>query len=463
LLIQQGGMKTFKEGKEESGRIRDITAFFHTFFLVIEKGAIARLIDLLCQIETSEVTKERIACILANLALCSKASKREIAEKGGITPLVELFYSGTPKAQKNAVCAVMNVLVEDENIALCHDRVVESLIGLLMGSDDKELKKHAAGSLANMATDVDKKKQIVEKGGVHALVEVLQMGDVHAKGHAAGALMNIVEGDDVTKLQIAKLEVVEPLVYLLQNGTTAGKVRALSLLFDFLDLNDPGVNNEINQPFNVELVEDVVTNGSNVESQCAEPLLYLLRARISNPTISSTSTVASPTLTSSTISEHHTHSELESGKEKDGSEKVDEVTPPLTHAHEHTPPTTASHEPEHTLSPTLPHLPPTPSEPAHTHHEPPSQTHEEGAEGEEGEDGEDTEDATNPSDLSDVSLEVFFLFLFFLVVNSNFGRIKAFTNVTILVNRRVPFLESFRTSALKSEGRGQGGEEGDTI
>jgi hypothetical protein len=93
--------------------------------------------------------------------------------------------------------------------------------------------------------------------------------------------MNIVEGDDVLKLQIARLGAVEPLGSLLQNGTTAGKVRATSLLYDLWVLNEQKLREEIYQPKIVELIEDLVTNGSNIESQCAEPLLYLMRAPLS--------------------------------------------------------------------------------------------------------------------------------------------------------------------------------------
>eukprot|EP00026_Physarum_polycephalum_P011585 Phypoly_transcript_11820.p1 GENE.Phypoly_transcript_11820~~Phypoly_transcript_11820.p1 ORF type:complete len:322 (+),score=87.31 Phypoly_transcript_11820:118-1083(+) len=248
---------------------------------LVEKGAIPRLVDLLCQIETHEKTKERIAGILANVALCGKESKREIAERGGIPPLVELLFSGSPEARKNAVCALMNVLVEDENISFCDEKLVESLVGLL-GSDDPQLKKHAAGTLANIATDKEKREQMVAKKVVPGLVDLLKSGDIHAKGNAAGALMNIVEGDDVLKLHIARLGAVEPLAQLLQNGTTAGKVRATSLLYDLWVLNEHKVREEINQPKIVELLEDLVTNGTNVESQCAEPLLYLLREPLSN-------------------------------------------------------------------------------------------------------------------------------------------------------------------------------------
>jgi HEAT repeat protein len=148
---------------------------------IVEKGAIPRLVDLLCQIETHEKTKERIASILANLALCGKESKREIAERGGIPPLVELLSVGSAESRKNALCALMNVLVEDENISFCDEKLVESLVELLKG-EDAEMRKHAAGTLANIATDKEKREQIVAKKAVPALIDVLKTGDAYAKG-----------------------------------------------------------------------------------------------------------------------------------------------------------------------------------------------------------------------------------------------------------------------------------------
>lgn len=188
--------------------------------------------------------------------------------------MAEYIRNGAPKnGIHDAVIAIMNVTFEDENVKLCDDKVVEVLMRLLE-APYSEVTKYIAGSLANIAVDSDKRKQIIP--AVPALVMLLKRDLAYDKKQAAGALMNIVDGNEEVKLQIARLGAIPPLLDLMQSGNTSGKVRAISLLFELWQLNIEEVRRDMHKHGTTRFLADIVANGLKKEKESAEQLLELM-------------------------------------------------------------------------------------------------------------------------------------------------------------------------------------------
>ena len=81
--------------------------------LIVEAGAIKPLISMLAT--EGDVANELAAVILVRLARTTPAVSVEIAEKGGVLPLVKLTSNGSPGSQQQAASCLCELALVDEN------------------------------------------------------------------------------------------------------------------------------------------------------------------------------------------------------------------------------------------------------------------------------------------------------------------------------------------------------------
>lgn len=142
---------------------------------------------------TPEVQKQ-VAYELRLLAKCGMDNRACIAEAGAISQLVPLLSSEDPKTQENAVTALLNLSIYENNKAVIVEAAdsLDSIIQVLKSGRSVEAKENAAATLFSLSAVNDYKKLIGEMpDAIPALVELLRDGTPRGKRDAVSALFNL--------------------------------------------------------------------------------------------------------------------------------------------------------------------------------------------------------------------------------------------------------------------------------
>ncbi|KAH9317860.1 hypothetical protein KI387_019629 [Taxus chinensis] len=129
------------------------------------------------------------------LAKRGKENRKCVAEAGAIPFLVPLLSpSSEGKAQENAVTALLNLSINDNNKALimAASGAVDGIVGVLQESDSMVARENAAATLFSLSLVDDYKIAIGAKdAAIPALVTLLREGNSRGKKDAATALFNL--------------------------------------------------------------------------------------------------------------------------------------------------------------------------------------------------------------------------------------------------------------------------------
>uniref|UniRef100_A0A0D6QR34 RING-type E3 ubiquitin transferase n=1 Tax=Araucaria cunninghamii TaxID=56994 RepID=A0A0D6QR34_ARACU len=138
--------------------------------------------------------KKQVAYELRVFAKCGMDNRACIAEAGAIPLLIPLLSSEDPKAQENAVTALLNLSIYESN----KHRIVESgalwpIISVLKSGHIMEARENAAASLFSLSSIHEYKKLIGETWeAIPALVDLLRDGTARGKRDAANALFSLL-------------------------------------------------------------------------------------------------------------------------------------------------------------------------------------------------------------------------------------------------------------------------------
>lgn len=152
---------------------------------------------------TPEVQKQ-VAYELRLLAKCGMDNRACIAEAGAIPLLVPLLSSEDPKTQENAVTALLNLSIYENNKAVIVEAAdsLDSIIHVLKSGRSVEAKENAAATLFSLSAVSDYKKLIGEMpDAIPALVELLRDGTPRGKRDAVSALFNL----SINKINAARV------------------------------------------------------------------------------------------------------------------------------------------------------------------------------------------------------------------------------------------------------------------
>uniref|UniRef100_A0A0C9QXS4 RING-type E3 ubiquitin transferase n=1 Tax=Wollemia nobilis TaxID=56998 RepID=A0A0C9QXS4_9CONI len=128
------------------------------------------------------------------LAKCGTDNRKRIAEAGAIPLLVHLLSSSDAEAQENAVTALLNVSIYDNNKALimAAPGAVEGIVGVIERGGTMESRENAAATIFSLAVVEDYKISIGGRSAaIPALVRLLCEGSTRGKKDAATALYNL--------------------------------------------------------------------------------------------------------------------------------------------------------------------------------------------------------------------------------------------------------------------------------
>lgn len=220
---------------------------------IVKAGAIPSLVSLLGngQRADAKTPPERAAAVLADLARIAE-SKIEIANAGGVAPLVVMLSSSCESSQTNATVALFHMsTVADNKVKMSSLKAIPLFVRIL-STGSSIAQHHAAGALWQLATSPENKNAIVEAGGIQSLVNLLTVeredqGDaaisaptprrktaqeiaeasmMAAQESAAAVLAELARSQSSFRIAIARAGGIQPLVALIMSGAAGAQKHA---------------------------------------------------------------------------------------------------------------------------------------------------------------------------------------------------------------------------------------------
>ncbi|KAL5977288.1 hypothetical protein ACLOJK_021634 [Asimina triloba] len=188
-------------------------------------GAISLLINLLHSMDLK--TQENAVTALLNLSI-SDNNKSAIANAGAIDPLIHVLETGSPEAKENSAATLFSLSVLEENKArIGRSGAIKPLVELL-GHGTPRGKKDAATALFNLSILHENKARIVDAGAVKYLVELMDpaAGMVDKAVAVLSNLSTIHEG----RVAIGQGGGISVLVEVVELGSARGKENAAAAL-----------------------------------------------------------------------------------------------------------------------------------------------------------------------------------------------------------------------------------------
>lgn len=209
-----------------TGEIRQLAKHSTENRIVIaDGGAISLLIGLLHS--TDPTTQENAVTALLNLSI-NDNNKTAIADAGAIEPLIHVLQTGSPEAKENSAATLFSLSVMEENkMRIGRSGAIEPLVELL-GNGTPRGKKDAATALFNLSIHPENKARIVQAGAIRHLVELMDpaAGLVDKAVAVLANLATIPEG----KTAIAQAGGIPILVEVVELGSARGKENAAAAL-----------------------------------------------------------------------------------------------------------------------------------------------------------------------------------------------------------------------------------------
>uniref|UniRef100_A0A0D6R3L3 RING-type E3 ubiquitin transferase n=1 Tax=Araucaria cunninghamii TaxID=56994 RepID=A0A0D6R3L3_ARACU len=178
------------------------------------------------------------------LAKCGNDNRKRVAEAGAIPLLVHLLSSSDAEAQENAVTALLNVSIYDNNkvLIMAAPGAVDGIVGVIERGGTMEGRENAAATIFSLAVVEDYKISIGGRSAaIPALVRLLREGSTRGKKDAATALYNlsVYKGNRPLGVRAGAVPVLLDLVVNRDNDSGAGvtneALAALSVLAGCLE------------------------------------------------------------------------------------------------------------------------------------------------------------------------------------------------------------------------------------
>ncbi|KAJ7950348.1 RING-type E3 ubiquitin transferase [Quillaja saponaria] len=156
--------------------------------------------------------------------------KVTIGASGAIPALVILLSEGSQRGKVDAATALFNLCIFQGNKGRAvRAGVVPKLMELLM-EPGSEMADEALAIMAILASHPDGKAAIGSLNAVPFLVELIGIGSPRNRENAAAVLVHLCGADPQHLSEARSLGVINPLLYLVENGSERGKRKAAQLL-----------------------------------------------------------------------------------------------------------------------------------------------------------------------------------------------------------------------------------------
>lgn len=188
-------------------------------------GAVNLLVDLLRSTDTK--VQENAVTALLNLSI-NDNNKTAIANANAIEPLIHVLETGSPEAKENSAATLFSLSVIEENkVRIGRSSAIGPLVDLL-GNGTPRGKKDAATALFNLSIYHDNKARIVQAGAVKHLVDLMDpaAGMVDKAVAVLANLATIPEG----RVAIGQENGIPVLVEVVELGSARGRENAAAAL-----------------------------------------------------------------------------------------------------------------------------------------------------------------------------------------------------------------------------------------
>ncbi|KAH8496859.1 hypothetical protein H0E87_019553 [Populus deltoides] len=244
--------------------------------IIAEAGAIPFLVTLLSS--TDPKTQENAVTAMLNLSILEN-NKTLIMSAGSIDSIIDVLESGkTMEARENAAATIFSLsIINDCKVTIgTRPRAFSALVGLLREGTSAG-KKDAASALFNLSVYEANKASVVVAGAVPLLVEML-MDDKAGITDDALALLALLLCCSEGLEEIRKSKVLVPLLIdLLRFGSTKGKENSITLLLGLCkDGGEEVARRLLINPRSIPSLQSLSADGSLKARRKADALLRLL-------------------------------------------------------------------------------------------------------------------------------------------------------------------------------------------
>lgn len=244
--------------------------------IISEAGAIPFLVTLLSS-NDSRIQENAVTALL-NLSIFEN-NKLLIMAAGAIDNIIYVLQSGkTMEARENAAAAIFSLSMIDEYKVIIGARpgTISALVGLL-GDGTTAGKRDAATALFNLAVYNVNKASVVLAGAVPLLIDLL-MDDKAGITDDALAVLSLLLGCSQGLEEIRKSRVLVPLLIdLLRFGSPKGKENSITLLLGLCkDGGEEVARRLLMNPRSIPSLQSLVADGSLKARRKADALLRLL-------------------------------------------------------------------------------------------------------------------------------------------------------------------------------------------
>ncbi|KAF6164918.1 hypothetical protein GIB67_017121 [Kingdonia uniflora] len=251
--------------------------------IIAEAGAIPFLVTLLGSNEPR--IQENAVTALLNLSIFDN-NKVLIMAAGAIDSIVEVLLCGkTMESRENAAATVFSLsMIDDCKVTIgARPRAIPALVGLLREGSTIG-KRDAATALFNLAVYNANKAIVVVAGAIPLLIELL-MDDKAGITDDALAVLALLSGCTEGLEELQKNRVVIPLLIdLLRFGSSKGKENSVTLLLGLCKNGGEEVARRLLvNPHSIPSLQRLGTDGSLKSRRKAEALLRLLNRYCSQP------------------------------------------------------------------------------------------------------------------------------------------------------------------------------------
>ncbi|KAL1559273.1 E3 ubiquitin-protein ligase pub1 [Salvia divinorum] len=244
--------------------------------IIAEAGAIPFLVTLLGSPDSR--IQENAVTALLNLSI-HENNKMLIMAAGAIDSIVEVLQSGnTMEAKENAAATVFSLSIIGEHKAIigAHPRVIPALVRLL-GEGTTAGKRDAATALFNLALFNANRGKVILSGAVPLLIELLT-DDKAGITDDALAVLSLLLGCAQGLEEIRRSRDLVPLLIdLLRFGSSRGKENAITLLLGLCkDGGEEVAPRLLMNPYSIPSLQRLTADGSLKARRKADALLRIL-------------------------------------------------------------------------------------------------------------------------------------------------------------------------------------------
>lgn len=244
--------------------------------IIAEAGAIPFLVTLLCSPDSR--IQENAVTALLNLSI-QENNKMLIMAAGAMDSIVEVLQSGkTMEAKENAAATIFSLSIIGENKAIigAHPRAIPALVRLL-GEGTTAGKRDAATALFNLALFNVNRGKVILAGAVPLLVDLLTDDKAGITDDALAVLALLLGcGEGLEEIRRSR-DLVPLLIDLLRFGSSKGKENAITLLLGLCkDGGEEVARRLLMNPFSIPCLQRLTADGSLKARRKADALLRIL-------------------------------------------------------------------------------------------------------------------------------------------------------------------------------------------